>query len=57
LTRLFSLDEIDEDILLIKDRNNKFYAIESRCSHEGFEAIDLFILNTYFEKYIKNIEI
>lgn len=29
------MDEIDEDILVIKDYKDKFYAIDARCSHEG----------------------
>ncbi len=29
------MDQVDEDILLVKDKNNDFYAIDSRCSHEG----------------------
>ena len=33
--RLFSLDEIDEDILLIQDKKGEFHAIEAICSHEG----------------------
>lgn len=33
--RLFSCDETEEDILLIKDKLGNFYAIEAICSHEG----------------------
>jgi nitrite reductase/ring-hydroxylating ferredoxin subunit len=29
------LDEIEEDILLVRAATNKFYAIDARCSHEG----------------------
>jgi nitrite reductase/ring-hydroxylating ferredoxin subunit len=33
--RLYSLDDVDEDVLLVKDKNDNFHAIEAQCSHEG----------------------
>ena len=33
--RIYSLDVEEEDIIVIKDKNGKFYAMDSRCSHEG----------------------
>ncbi len=33
--RLYSSDESEEDILLIKDKTGRFFAIEAICSHEG----------------------
>jgi hypothetical protein len=34
--RLYGQDEIDENLILIRDKKDKFYAIDSTCSHEGF---------------------
>ncbi len=33
--RLYAIDEIDQDILLVKINDKEFCAIDSRCSHEG----------------------
>ncbi|RNA43158.1 hypothetical protein BpHYR1_047217 [Brachionus plicatilis] len=33
--KCYNLEDEDQDILLIRDNTGKFYAIDSRCSHEG----------------------
>jgi nitrite reductase/ring-hydroxylating ferredoxin subunit len=37
IKRFYNLEEIEEDILLIRAKNNVFYAVDARCSHEGNE--------------------
>lgn len=29
------MEDVDQDILLIRNHNEQFFAIDSRCSHEG----------------------
>ena len=33
--RLYCVEENDQDIVLVRSKKNKFYAVDARCSHEG----------------------
>lgn len=33
--RLYSHDDSEEDLLLVKNKAGEFHVIEARCSHEG----------------------
>ena len=32
---MYSLEEAEEDIIVIRDRKDRFYAMDARCPHEG----------------------
>ena len=33
--RFYNHDEINEDVLIVRDKSDRFHAIDAKCSHEG----------------------
>lgn len=49
--RFYNHDEINEDVLIVRDKNDRFHAIDAKCSHEGIilKLVEILLLSVRIE--------